>query len=74
MKKWIISIAVFILSFAVMAFVGFYGAIFLVGPHSDVLPEILEVPVGLLLWLLIIGIPLLIARKIFIKLNNKKEL
>jgi len=37
------------------------------------LPEIIQVPVGLLLWLLIIGIPLLIARKIFIKLNNKKE-
>ena len=73
MKKWIISVAVFVLSFAVMAFVGFYGAIFLVGPHSDVLPEILQVPIGLLLWLLIIGIPLLIARKIFIKLNNKKE-
>ena len=73
MKKWIISIAVFILSFAVTAFVGFYGAIFLVGPHSDVLPEILQVPVGLLLWLLIIGIPLLIARGIFKKLNHKKE-
>jgi len=73
MKKWIISIAVFILSFAVTAFVGFYGAIFLVGPHSDVLPEILQVPVGLLLWLLIIGIPFLIARKTFKKLNHKKE-
>ena len=73
MKKWIISIAVFILSFAVTAFVGFYTAIFLVGPHSDVLPEILQFPVGLLLLLLIIGIPLLIARKIFIKLNKKME-
>ena len=73
MKKWIISISVFILSFAVSAFVGFYGAIFLVGPHSDVLPEILQVPVGLLLWLLIIGIPFLIARKTFKKLNHKKE-
>jgi len=73
MKKWIISVAVFVLSFAVMAFVGFYGAIFLVGPHSDVLPEILQVPIGLLLWLLIIGIPLLIARIIFKKLNHKKD-
>ena len=71
MKKWIISIIVFLLSFSVTAIIGFYTAIILIGPHSDILPEILQVPAGLLLLLIIIGIPSWLSYKAFIKLKIK---
>jgi hypothetical protein len=73
MKKWILSFVVFILSISVTGFVGFYVAIFFVGPHSDILPEILHVPVGLLLLILIIGVPLWLGRKTFILFKRKEK-
>ena len=73
MTKWILSFVVFILSISVTGFVGFYVAIFFVGPHSDVLPEILHVPVGLLLLMLIIGVPLWLGRKTFILFKRKEK-
>jgi len=73
MKKWILSFVVFILSISVTGFVGFYVAIFLVGPHADILPEILHVPVGLLLLILIIGVPLWLGRKTFILFKRKEK-
>jgi len=73
MIKWILSSVVFILSLAVTGFVGFYAAIFLVGPHSDVLPEILYVPVGLLLLMIIIGVPLWLGRKTFALFKRKEK-
>ena len=57
MTKWILSSAVFILSLAVTVFIGFYLAIFLIGPHSDILPEVIHVPVGIILLAIILGIP-----------------
>ena len=71
MKKWIISIAVFVVSFAVIAFVSFYAAIFLVGPHSDLLPEIFFIPVVVFLLVLTLGIPVWIAAKTFKRLDAK---
>jgi len=57
MKQWLTIIAVFLGSLLATAFVGFLLALILVGPHSDILPHVLHVPVGLLLWLVVLGIP-----------------
>jgi hypothetical protein len=56
-----------------MAIIGFYPAIFLIGPHSDVLPEILQFPVGLFLLILIIGIPVWLSIKTFMKFKMKES-
>ena len=64
---------VFILSLTITAFIGFYVAIFLIGPHSDILSEILRIPVGILLLIIIIGIPLWLGRKAFVELNRKEK-
>ena len=76
MTKWILSSAVFILSLAVSVFIGFYLAIFFIGPHSDILPEVIHVPVGILLLTIIIGIPSWLGRKTFnqFKLKEKNNL
>jgi hypothetical protein len=73
MKKWLLSSTVFILSLFVAGSIGFYAALFLIGSHSGILPRFLFIPVGLLLLLLIIGIPVWLGKKTFIhfKLNEK---
>ena len=73
MNKWILVSGVFILSLAITVFIGFYTAIFLIGPHSDILPEILYIPLGILLLILVVGIPIWLGRKAFVKLNHKEN-
>ena len=73
MTKWILSSAVFILSLAVTVFIGFYLAIFLIGPHSDILPEVIHVPVGIILLTIIIGIPSWLGRKTFLRFKLKEK-
>jgi hypothetical protein len=63
MFKWILSVLSFLISLASTGTIGFYLAIYLIGPHSDILPDFLHIPVGITLLLIIILIPLLIARK-----------
>ena len=57
MKKWVVSALVFLGSLLATASLGFFLALILVGPHSDILPRVLHVPVGLLLWSGVLGIP-----------------
>jgi hypothetical protein len=73
MTKWILSSAVFILLLAVTVFIGFYLAIFLIGPHSDILPEVIHVPVGIILLTIIIGIPSWLGRITFIQFKLKEK-
>jgi hypothetical protein len=65
MRRWLITLSVFIASLAVSAVVGFYIAVVLVGPHSDLLPEPMRVPVGLLVWAGVLGVPAWLARKAY---------
>jgi len=73
MKKWIISSLVLILSLAVTVFIGFYVAIFLIGPHSDILPDWLHIPVGIIMLVLILGIPVWLGRKTFHQFRHKEN-
>jgi uncharacterized transporter YbjL len=73
MTKWILSSVVFILSLAITGFIGFYVAIFLVGPHSDILPEVIHAPVGIMLLIIIIGFPAWLGRKIFVQVKRKEK-
>jgi hypothetical protein len=73
MTKWILSSAIFILSLAVTVFIGFYLTIFLIGPHSDILPEVIHVPVGIILLAIILGIPSWLGRKTFIQFKLKEK-
>lgn len=73
MTKWVLGSVVFMLCLSVTGFIGFYVAIFLVGPHSDILPEVIHVPVGIILLIIIIGIPLWLGRKTFLQLKRKEK-
>jgi hypothetical protein len=64
-KHWLLALATLIVSLAAIAVIGFYAAIMLVGPHADLLPHALQVPVGLLLWAGVLGVPVWLARKVY---------
>jgi membrane protein DedA with SNARE-associated domain len=70
MKKWIFSILAFSLTFPVMLFFGFFLVILLAGPHSDILPGFLHLPVVLLILLIVLTVPAWLAYKIFRRFNN----
>lgn len=73
MNKWFVSVAVFIGTGAVMAVIGFFLGLFLVGPHSDLLPEVLRVPVGLLIWVGVLGVPAWLSYKVFLKHVSREQ-
>jgi hypothetical protein len=73
MKKWIIFFLVFILSLAGTVFIGFYAEIFLIGPHSGILPQNFFIPIAILLLLLIVGIPVWLGRKAFYYFKKKES-
>jgi hypothetical protein len=72
MKKWIISFLVFILSLAAVTFIGFYAEIFLIGPHTGILPQNFFIPVAILLLMIIVGIPVWLGRKAFYHFKKKE--
>lgn len=76
MSKWILSIIVFLISILITGYFGFFVIIFLVGPHSDILPDVVHIPAGVFLLTLIIGIPVLIGWKTFnyLKLKEQKNI
>lgn len=70
MKLWILTLLVYIAALIPVAALGFFLAIFLVGPHGGILPNILRIPVGIMLWISVICIPLWIAYKMYIKFKK----
>jgi hypothetical protein len=69
-KKWILSIIVFLFVLALTGVAGFFVAIFLAGPHSDFLPGALQIPVGVIIWTAVFGVPIWLARKTFLKYRH----
>jgi hypothetical protein len=72
MKKWIISLLVFILSLVFTVFIGFYAEIFLIGPHTGILPQNFFILVAIFLLLIIVGIPVWLGRKAFYHFKHKE--
>ena len=52
---------------AVLAPICFFGTILLAGPHSDILPSILQPAVVLLALALLLAVPLWLARRVWIR-------
>ncbi len=50
-----------------MATAGLFLGLLLVGPHSDLLPKVLRVPVALSIWAGVLGVPAWLSYKVFLK-------
>jgi hypothetical protein len=73
MKKWVLSILVFLVTLAILTFFGFFLVIFLAGPHSDILPEYLAAPVFFTVLFFVLAVPSWLAFKTF-KFFDKNKL
>jgi len=73
MKKWILSLLIFLFVLAVTGFIGFYVTIFLIGPHSDILPDWIHNPVGIILLIINIGIPVLLGKITYFKIKRNEN-
>ena len=72
-KSKLIAVLVFIGSFLLLAPVAFFLTILFLGPHSDILPSVLKLPVGVLLFGLAFGVPFWLARFFGRKKDNIDE-
>lgn len=67
------SVVVFICAAAVTAVAGLFLGLVLVGPHSDLLPEALKAPLGLLILAGVLGIPVWLSCKTFSKYAAREK-
>jgi hypothetical protein len=63
--RWLLTLLAGGLSLAVLAPVCFFGVMFLAGPHSDILPDVLAPVVALLGLAVLLGVPALVARAVW---------
>lgn len=73
MRKWVLSIIVFILTFIPVAGLGVFLGLLLVGPHSDIIKDPFRVPIGAGLWVCAIGIPLWMSWKMYFYAREKEK-
>jgi len=70
MKRWLISVTVFIVSFIPMLAVGYFLLMLFAGPHGGLLPSFLHKYTAPFLWLIVIGVPLWLGSKAYTKLEK----
>lgn len=73
MKKWLLTLVTFVFTLLLTATLAFFLAIFLVGPHSDIVPEPFQAPVGITLWALTLGTPLWASYRVYKNINRNKN-
>jgi len=60
--RWTIAVAVWIVAAAVLAPVCFFAVLILAGPHSSMLPAVVQPAVLIAGWLVFLVTPVLLAR------------
>ena len=55
----------------VLAPVCFFVGLILAGPHSSMLPSVLQTPVLVLAWLVLLVVPLWVARRVWLRTGRR---
>jgi hypothetical protein len=63
--RWTFTVLAWIIATAVIVPIGFVLAIVLAGPHSSLLPSVLQPVVAVLCWALVLVGPVLVARAVW---------
>ncbi len=63
--KWILTISAWLAATAVLALVCFFAVMALAGPHGGLLPEWLHRPALLVAWVLLLSVPVWVARLVY---------
>ncbi len=67
MKRWVLSVVTYAVSLVLCAAIGFYTVLVLAGPHAGIFSGWAENIVVGLGWAFTLGVPLMLARKVFVK-------
>jgi uncharacterized membrane protein YuzA (DUF378 family) len=70
--KYALTALAFVVSLLVVGVVAFFVVIFLAGPHADILPQPLEVLVGIAGWLAVLVLPILSARSVWTRMERNR--
>ena len=68
--RWTLAAVVWIVTAAVLAPVCFFAVIILAGPHSSMLPSIVQPAVLLTGWLIFLVTPVLLARAVWLRASR----
>lgn len=69
--KYALTALTYFVSLALIGVVSFFVVIFFAGPHADLLPEPLEVVVGIVGLLAVLVLPILAARTVWKRMGAK---
>jgi hypothetical protein len=64
-KRWTLTILAGLAALLVVAPLTAFAVLILAGPHAGLLPQPLEVAVVLLGWGVVLGVPVVVARKVW---------
>jgi hypothetical protein len=67
--RWLLAIVTWIVSTAILAPVCFVAVIILAGPHSSMLPSVIQPAVLLAGWIVVLAAPFWAARKVWQRLH-----
>jgi hypothetical protein len=65
MRRWLLTSLTWLLATVVLLPICFFTALVLAGPHSGMLPQILEAPVIVMCWLALLVVPVLASRTVW---------
>ena len=65
MKRWILTILAWLASVLIVTPVALFSVLVLAGPHAGLLPQSLEMVVLLVGWVAVLGVPILVARRVW---------
>lgn len=69
MRRWLLTALAWLVATAVLRPICFFTAIVLAGPHSGMLPRMLEPPVLIACWVVLLAAPVRIARVVWRKMT-----
>lgn len=63
--RTVFVVLAYLLTLVAMVVVAFFAVIFLAGPHGGLLPSFFEKPVLAIAWIVVLVLPLLVARRVW---------
>ena len=71
--RYLWTAGAFLLALVVVGAVALVAVVVLAGPHSDMLPQWLQVVVFILGWVAVLGVPGYVARKVWLRLQPPRR-
>ncbi|MDF3031862.1 MAG: hypothetical protein K0R03_2420 [Moraxellaceae bacterium] len=71
--KWLIALGVYIVGVTLTGLTSLFVVLLLAGPHSDLLPDSMEIAVIMLGWMFVLVVPALAARSALRRYGSNRK-